>query len=51
MNKRLFLKSLVVLLAFNTSFAQKILKKPNNKILSKNNKSNLFWILDAETDI
>ena len=51
MNKRLFLKSLVILLALNTPFAQKILKKPANKILSKNNKSNLFWILDAETDI
>lgn len=50
MNKRLFLKSLAILLAVNTPFVHKIFKKPASKILVKNNKSNLFWILDTKSD-
>lgn len=51
MNKRIFLKSLILLLIVNTPFIGKLFKITSMKNPLKQRKSNLVWILNSDTDL
>lgn len=51
MNKRIFLKSLILLLIVNTPFVGKLFKITSTRNPLKKSKSNLVWIFNSDTDI
>ena len=51
MNKRTFLKSLILLFIINTPLIGKLSKIDSKKNPLKKRKSNYVWILDSDTDL